>query len=209
MFLRCLKECAEDIDETEFYYKNALGEDEYCIIGYISEYDPTHPYWAGYGCDAEHGMDFASADELVNSKVFGGKSIRERWEEIYVFNLGMVNVEYWMKHLCSFKEEVEFLQDIKLWRLKENQRQNNTKVRAIGDRIFLSVVFDKFAKKYCYLTDDDSIAVGDHVLVPVGCEGRTIRAIVKRVDYLPESKAPIPFQKIKPIIRKFDNTMDL
>ncbi len=74
--------------------------------------------------------------------------------------------------------------------------------RRIGERIFLHTVFREYGKSYCYLTDDSSIAVGDHVLVPVGSQGKMSYVKVKSIEYLPEDKAPIPFEMIKPIIRK-------
>lgn len=55
----------------------------------------------------------------------------------------------------------------------------NKAKRRKNDYIFCSVTFDEGYKSYYYLTDDDSIEVGDYVLVPAGKDNHT--AIVEVV----------------------------
>ena len=45
--------------------------------------------------------------------------------------------------------------------------------RRKSEYIFCSVIFDKGCKSYYYLTDDDSIEIGDFVLVPAGKDNHT------------------------------------
>lgn len=75
-------------------------------------------------------------------------------------------------------------------------------LRRQGDLIFVNVQFNEFGKTYCYSAEDEMIQEGDRVVVPVGDEGKTTTAVVESVVYRPKEKAPIPFEKIKAVIRK-------
>lgn len=77
--------------------------------------------------------------------------------------------------------------------------------------ILLSVIFGDFGKRYYYLTDDDTIEVGNQVIVPVGDDGteRIVEVIKKEyldadTAFLPPEKAGLPVQEIRNIIGKFD-----
>lgn len=39
-------------------------------------------YWAGCGCDIPNGTEFSSAQALFDAPIYGGRSIRDRWDEI-------------------------------------------------------------------------------------------------------------------------------
>lgn len=74
--------------------------------------------------------------------------------------------------------------------------------RRNSEYIFCSVTFQKGGKTYYYLTDDDTIKVGDTVLVPTG--GNNQGAFVKVVDvkYYQKKNLPRPLEDTKQIIRK-------
>lgn len=74
--------------------------------------------------------------------------------------------------------------------------------RKTSDYIFCSVEFDEGSKSYYYLTEDDTLAIGDSVFVPVGKDGRTAIVEIVNIEYFPEDKAPFPLDKVKRIIRK-------
>ncbi len=76
------------LQDTYFSYP---GNEE-CIIGatnqvfYDSNLRPlshgeTH-YWAGCGCDTPGGQGYPTAKALFEAPIYGGKSIRDRWDEI-------------------------------------------------------------------------------------------------------------------------------
>ena len=71
-----------------------------------------------------------------------------------------------------------------------------------NDYIFCSVTFDEKYKSYYYLTDDDSIKVGDYVLVPAGKDNYSAIVEVVNIEYFSEENAPLPVDKTKHIIRK-------
>lgn len=77
--------------------------------------------------------------------------------------------------------------------------------RRKDDYIFCSVTFDDGYKSYYYLADDDSIEVGDSVLVPAGKDNHTAIVEVVNIEYFSEEKAPFPIEKVKHIIRKCNN----
>ena len=78
-----------NIDETAFYFENDPEELEH-FIGYLPEYE--HPYWVGL-CDIENGCEFKTAVELFEAPIFNGKSIKDRWDEIILFQIGGIAID--------------------------------------------------------------------------------------------------------------------
>ena len=74
--------------------------------------------------------------------------------------------------------------------------------RRQSEYIFCSVTFDDGYKSYYYLTDDDSIEVGDFVLVPAGKDNHEAVVEVVNIEYFSEENVPLPIEKTKRIIRK-------
>lgn len=85
------------------------------------------------------------------------------------------------------------------------------KIRRTGrDIIYCSVTFEEGCKSYYYIADDDSIEVGDFVLVPAGKDNHEAVVEVVKKEYFPEEEVPLPFDKTKHIIRKCtDEDFDL
>ncbi|MBK1809506.1 hypothetical protein JHL18_02455 [Clostridium sp. YIM B02505] len=82
--------------------------------------------------------------------------------------------------------------------------------RRKSEYIFCSVTFDQGYKSYYYLTDDDSIEVGDFVLVPAGKDNHEAVVEVVNIEYFSEENVPLPVEKTKRIIRKCtDEDFDL
>lgn len=74
--------------------------------------------------------------------------------------------------------------------------------RKTDDYIFCSVEFSESGKSYYYITEDDTLKIGDDVLVPVGNDGRTAIVKIINIEYFPEDKVPFPLEKAKSIIGK-------
>lgn len=75
--------------------------------------------------------------------------------------------------------------------------------RRRSEYIYCSVIFDEIGyKSYYYLTDDDSIEIGDFVLVPAGKDNREVIVQVVDIEYFSEEKVPLSLEKTKRIIRK-------
>ena len=71
-----------------------------------------------------------------------------------------------------------------------------------GKYIFCKVQFKDSYKHYTYQTDDETLATGDIVDVPVGKNNDVTQARIVEIGYFDEYEAPFPIDKIKKIIGK-------
>lgn len=71
-----------------------------------------------------------------------------------------------------------------------------------GKYIFCKVQFKGSYKHYTYRTDDETLAVGDVVDVPVGRNNDVNQARIVEIGYYDEYEAPFPVERIKKIIGK-------
>lgn len=84
-----------NVDETSFSFKKD-NQDFIRYIGY-SENDPL-PYWAGL-CDLPDGRRFQTADELFDAKIYDGKSLKERWDEVTIYSINSLPLDDWLSCL--------------------------------------------------------------------------------------------------------------
>lgn len=68
---------------------------------------------------------------------------------------------------------------------------------------FIGVLFPYAMQHYHYLTNDDTIAIGDNVVVPVGSENKEVIGRVVSVEKHLRVSAPFPVEKTKYVIRKY------
>lgn len=90
-------------------------------------------------------------------------------------------------------------------RIEEEKRLRQSRDEDIKDKkeyIYCGVVFDGNEQIFHYITDDESIAVGDRVAVPVGYDNEETEAVVMTIEKCLRINAPYPFCKTKRIIRK-------
>ena len=73
------------------------------------------------------------------------------------------------------------------------------------DIIYCSVVFAKGDKSYYYIADDDSINVGDFVVVPAGADNHEANVHVEKKEYFAKEDVPLPVERTKHILRKCTN----
>ena len=74
--------------------------------------------------------------------------------------------------------------------------------RSKQDYMYCSVEFEEGYKTYYYISDDDTIEVGDHVVVPAGKDNHHAIVEIVEIEYFPEADVPLPLEKTKHIIRK-------
>lgn len=74
--------------------------------------------------------------------------------------------------------------------------------RSKQDYMYCSVEFEEGYKTYYYISDDDTIEVGDYVVVPAGKDNHHAIVEVVEIEYFPEADVPLPLEKTKHIIRK-------
>ncbi|MBR1374656.1 MAG: hypothetical protein IJ566_01050 [Cardiobacteriaceae bacterium] len=78
------------VDETSFHFLSTPEIDHF--IGYLPEMDKEKPYWVGL-CDIPDGTEFKTAKEMFEAKIFDGKSMKERWSELVLDNIGGFSVD--------------------------------------------------------------------------------------------------------------------
>ncbi|MBQ2725472.1 MAG: hypothetical protein IJF78_07190 [Clostridia bacterium] len=87
------------LNESEFLLASdpiSPKQPGYCgayMIGWLGETEK--PYWIG-GFDGAQDARFSSAEELMDAPVFGGKSLRERWDDIMWLSLMSIPTDEWM-----------------------------------------------------------------------------------------------------------------
>lgn len=86
-----------------------------------------------------------------------------------------------------------------------NPSVHDKALRKQSDFIFCNVQFDEYGQTYCYLTDDDTLEVGDRVVVPVGKNNYESVAKIESIEYHPVEEAPFPIEKTKKIIRRAED----
>lgn len=97
---------------------------------------------------------------------------------------------------------LKFLTSYGIGEMLDSTVYNKTKRRS-DEYIYCSVTFGESYNTYDYLTDDDSIEVGDLVIVPVGKDNHQVVVEVVKIRYYQENKVPYPIDKTKKIIRKY------
>lgn len=77
--------------------------------------------------------------------------------------------------------------------------------RRQSDYIFCNVLFENGGHTYCYLADSDEFCEGDLVVVPAGPDNHEAVVMIESIEYHPAESAPFPIEKIKHILRKYEN----
>lgn len=102
-FLKLLEHAADvPVDETSFSFDDDAAAEEH-MLGYIRSSET--PYWAGY-CDMPEGCAFRTAAELLEARIFDGKSIKERWTHIIWYRIGGISLSEW---LADYGDQTEII----------------------------------------------------------------------------------------------------
>lgn len=70
--------------------------------------------------------------------------------------------------------------------------------------MFCSVVFSENGRSYYYLSNDRTLQVGDHVLVPAGYDNHEAEAKIVEIAYYPVDDPPRPVSQTKTIIGRIE-----
>lgn len=87
-----------NIYENNFYIE---GSDKYddCWIGF-SENGDRKSYWFGLNSGEENAYEYKTADEILNAKVFDGKSMHELWDKVYFCSINGISAMDWVLYNC-------------------------------------------------------------------------------------------------------------
>jgi hypothetical protein len=102
------------------------------------------------------------------------------------------------------KDIYEFISFYGVGELFDTRIYNKPRRRQ-SDLIFCNVQFEEYGKAYCYLTDDDELREGDRVVVLAGIDNHEAVARIESIEYHGAEEAPYPLDKIKRIVRKYDD----
>lgn len=72
--------------------------------------------------------------------------------------------------------------------------------REAGEYIYCSVVFQEGGKRYHYRTEDETLRIGDRVLVPVGPDNEPKPVTIVNIEYFQPADAPFPPSRTKVIL---------
>ncbi len=102
------------------------------------------------------------------------------------------------------RKVVKIINDIELWGEIFNPAIYARPSKRKSDIIYCGVEFGGYSSMYHYITDDDSIEVGDTVIVPVGKNNREVEGYIAEKKYCSKEDVPYPLSKVKKIIRKIE-----
>jgi len=100
------------IDETIIDFTDEVESRGIYFIGCLRQYDK--PYWAGL-CDIPDGTEFATAEELFTAKIYDGLSIKDRWDNVVVEQIGGLPTVDWL---------YIYIEKLKSHMLKERKQDN-------------------------------------------------------------------------------------
>ena len=94
-------------------------------------------------------------------------------------------------------------------KLKEKEQGNQEEKRKPEDiandksiYTYCGVLLSYSSQPYCFLTEDETIQIGDTVIVPVGEKPNELKGTVVSVGKYTRIAVPYPLEKTKKIIRK-------
>lgn len=177
------KKEAEKVGLNVLYYDS---EEEY-----LQDYNAEKYSWRdSYSTDDTYGLnpsDFETEDAL--NKAISKKIEQEEKQTAKEYKLAEETTST-LKTQAQSRQNSSYSEDIK---------------RFEDDTIytFIGVLFPYTSHHYHYLTDDDSITIGDYVVVPVGVDNKESVAKVVSVEKHLRISAPFPVEKTKKIISKY------
>ena len=84
-----------NVNEICFEFKDDVEDKEY-YLGYFSNHEK--PYWVGQ-CDIKDGCGFYIVEDLINAKIYNGKSLLECWDNISLLTIEGVPIDEWLEYL--------------------------------------------------------------------------------------------------------------
>lgn len=189
-------------DEKAIFSMNILNNGDYEASTYEKENIDTirnslenlhFEYWlADYQqegelrvCDGEQWNMIIKYDDGTQLKIGGDNTYPEKWNALLEF----FGIDY-----------------------DDEDNKDDKYKRQPGEVIYCSVSLNG-GRTYYYTTEDESIQIGDMIVVPVGMDNNEMRGEVKDIEYFLPEDVPIPLERTKKIIRKgtvddFDNYID-
>lgn len=123
------------------------------------------------------------------------------------------------EYIAELEERARIIENIEkqaaLRKEREREREEKEREKRIAEQerllecendkniyIYCGVMFPHSARPYVFRTDDETIKIGDFVIVPVGANNKETTGEVVSVGHYLRIAAPYPVEKTKSILRK-------
>lgn len=160
-------------------------------------------------------MDCKSYEECESMKWFQDKLL----PIVKEIDIGMVQDEIpeWEKEIAEYINRVEDNDKYEAWREKRKEirrQRREERLQSVKQAQTQAHVDDKIIYTYCgvllpfsnrafsYRTEDDTIQIGDGVIVPVGVDNEEMKGKVVSVGKYARAGVPYPVEKTKFILKK-------
>lgn len=197
--------CEDNCEQYQFTRKNAWRKQHKkeaeklglnvlyygSVEEYLQDYNAEKYSWRdSYTTDDTYGLnpsDFESEDAL--NKAISKKIEQEEKQAAKEYKLAeettsTIRTQAQSRQNTSWSEDMKRFEDDTIY-------------------TFIGVLFPYTSHHYHYLTNDDSITIGDYVVVPVGVDNKESVAKVVSVEKHLRISAPFPVEKTKKIIGKY------
>ena len=156
-------------------------------------------------------LDYETEDEY-NQAIYDEKYAWRRWAAIDAKKYGIDPTAFETEK--DFSAVVDKARQLELQKRREAQaQQQQSRSAPYIDPLaqtdktvytFCGVLFENSPTIYFYRTNDDGIAVGDYVVVPIGRDEKEITVEVVTVQKHRRATAPYPVDKAKHILRRLE-----
>ena len=128
-------------------------------------------------------------------------------EEDFIDAMELYCEESQIKYENEYQDMLRFLSTPSVKKPSKEKKLYEPEKQIIKDDktiyTFVGVLFPYATRHYHYLTDDDTITIGDNVVVPVGTDNKETVGKVVSVEKHLRISAPFPIEKTKKVIRKY------
>ena len=128
-------------------------------------------------------------------------------EEDFIDAMELYCEENSIKYKNEYQDTLRFLATPSVKKSPKEEKSYTVEKQVIKDDktiyTFVGIMFPYATRHYHYLTDDDTINIGDKVIVPVGSDNKETVGEVVSVEKHLRISAPFPVEKTKKIISKY------
>lgn len=128
-------------------------------------------------------------------------------EEEFIDAMVLYCEENQIKYENEYQDALRFLATPSVKKTSKEKNLYESEKQIIKDDktiyTFVGIMFPYATHHYHYLTDDDTITIGDNVVVPVGTDNKETIGKVVSVETHLRISAPFPIEKTKKVIRKY------
>lgn len=127
-------------------------------------------------------LGYEDGEQKVLTGIFDRLGIPEIWE----------GISEYLREFIRYYEEMEMF----------NPAVYEVGRKRTGEYIYCSVAFTELGDTYYYLTDDESLKIGDFVVVPAGRKNEEKTVCIQDIEYFQREEVPFPLERTKKILRR-------